>query len=721
MRRCLAHLLALALFVAQARAQVPEPTHLPVVLTADEVTYNEDLGTVIAKGNVEIAQGERVLLADSVTYNQRTNIVIATGNVSLLEPKGDVIFADYVELTDDMKDGIIQNLGMLLSDRSRFAATGGRLQGGTKRELRKAVYSACELCQSDPMRAPLWQVKAVNVVHDTETHDVTYHDAWLEMFGIPVAYTPYLSHPDPTVERRTGLLAPTFGNDSQLGKLIRIPYFFDLGPDKDFTFEPIVTTKERAVLGGEYRQRFAKGFFETSGSITRVPDRDPTGQQLDRDINRGHIFGKLRYDMNETWRSGFDGGYTSDDTYLRRYKYSSQNVIINRPFVEGFRGNNYALLQGYYFRGLRAQDNERTSPLILPMADYNYVGQSDSLGGRWYADAGTMVLSRFSGANSRRASLRTGWERPYTTTRGDVWTTTLNWDNDLYWVDSVPNESQPGAEKLRGVTGRSLPQGRLDWRYPFVRERGGFRQIIEPVAGVILAPVGNNPQRIPNEDSQDFELDDTNLSSLNVFPGIDRIQSGSRAIYGLHGTAYGNGLGVSEAFFGQIYQFQTQPNLFQNGSGLNDKLSDYVGRLRISPSTYFDLLYRFRLEHQDLKPARTELNATGGVKEFRLGARYLNFEQNADVTNAGVSEQLYLSVTSQFTKNWSTRAAHIRNLGAGGGPLAHALGLTYEDECFLFDIAYTRTFTQDRDLRPSSSVLFRAIFKTLGEVRSSAR
>jgi LPS-assembly protein len=720
-RRCLALLLAAALSVAQAQAQAPIPTHLPIVLSADEVTYNEDLGTVIAKGNVEIAQGDRVLLADSVTYNQKTNIVIATGNVSLLEPTSDVIFADYVELSDDMKDGIIQNFRMLLSDRSRFAGAGGRLEGGTKREIRKGVYSACELCQDDPMRAPLWQVKAVNIVHDTVTHDVTYRDAWLEMFGIPVAYTPYLSHADPTVERRSGFLAPTFGNDSQLGQLVRMPYFFNLAPDKDLTLEPIVTSKERAVLGGEYRQRFSKGFLDTSGSITRVPERDSTGQQLDQDRNRGHILGKLRYDVNDTWRSGFDGGYTSDDTYLRRYKYSAQNVIINRPFAEGFRDNNYMLAQGYHFRGLRAQDNERTSPLILPMIDYNYVGHTDDLGGRWSADAGTMVLTRFSGPNSRRASLRTGWERPYTTTRGDVWTTSVSWNNDLYWVESVPNPNHPGAEKLRGVTGRSLPQGRVDWRYPFVRERESFRQILEPVASVIVSPGSANPNRIPNEDSQDFEFDDTNLFSLNRFPGIDRVEGGTRAIYGLRGTAFGNGIGVSEVFFGQTYQFRTQNDLFESGSGLNDKLSDYVGRLRISPSSYFDLLYRFRLEHQGFQPARTEIAASGGVNAFRLGARYLNFEQRRDVNFSGVSEQIYLSASSQFTKNWSTRAGHIRNLGTNGGSLAHVLGLTYEDECFLFDIAYTRTFTQDRDLRPSSSVLFRALFKTLGEVRTSAR
>ena len=336
----------------QARAQGAVSRDLPVLLTADEITYNEDLGVVVASGNVEISQGERVLQAQAVTYNQKTNTVTASGNVSLLEAKGDVIFADYVELTDDMKYGVIKGISILLQDKSRMAAAGGRLVD-TKRELANVVYSPCELCPKDPTRAPLWQVKAVRVVHDTETQDVIYRDAWMEVYGVPVAYTPYLSHPDPTVKRRSGFLAPAFGSDSQLGFFAREPYYLVIDESRDATIEPMVTAKERGAIFGEFRQRMSKGTLESSGSFTRVHNRTTDGHELPGDRSRGHFFSKARYDLDPTWRAGFDGGYVSDDTYLRRYRISSQNVVTTHPFVEGFRGNNYAAAQGYYFRGLR--------------------------------------------------------------------------------------------------------------------------------------------------------------------------------------------------------------------------------------------------------------------------------------------------------------------------------------------------------------------------------
>src|SRR3546814_12295588 len=86
-----------------------------------------------------------------------------------------------------------------------------RRTGGNRTELDKGVFSPCDLCEDDPTRAPLWQLKAVKIIHDQETKTIEYQDAWMEIYGIPVLYTPYMSHPDPTVKRKSGFLAPSFG------------------------------------------------------------------------------------------------------------------------------------------------------------------------------------------------------------------------------------------------------------------------------------------------------------------------------------------------------------------------------------------------------------------------------------------------------------------------------------------------------------------------------
>ena len=181
---------ALAVPAGSAAAQQSEgagaaPTS-QAVISADEISYDESLQSVVASGNVEIAHGERILLAEAIRYDQRNDSVIATGNVVILEPTGEVMFADYVELSDELRSGVIENIRILLADDSRLAANGARRINGRKTIMKRAVFSPCRICEDDPARPPLWQLKAGTIVHDQESQNIEYTNAWLEMFGVPV-------------------------------------------------------------------------------------------------------------------------------------------------------------------------------------------------------------------------------------------------------------------------------------------------------------------------------------------------------------------------------------------------------------------------------------------------------------------------------------------------------------------------------------------------------
>src|SRR5439155_549711 len=183
----------------------------PVVFQADEVEYDDKLALTVAKGHVEISQSGQVLLADTVTYNQRTDTVSASGHVSLLLPTGEVVFADFMELRDSMNNAFAENVRLLLSDRSRLAANAVRRINGNRLELRRGVYSPCDLCKSDPTAPPAWQLKAREVSDDKELKLIEFRDAVIEVDGWPVFYTPYLSEPEPSVKRKSGFLMPSFG------------------------------------------------------------------------------------------------------------------------------------------------------------------------------------------------------------------------------------------------------------------------------------------------------------------------------------------------------------------------------------------------------------------------------------------------------------------------------------------------------------------------------
>jgi LPS-assembly protein len=713
MRRIAVFALALVLSVVPAfrsEAQTggsarPDP-ETPALFKADRVRHDRDLGLVIATGNVEVTHGARILLADTLTYNQRTDTVSANGNVRLLDPSGDVMFADFMELSGDLKNGIAETIRVRLSDNSRLAAVGARRIGGVRTELRKAVYTPCLPCKEHPERPPIWQVKAFEVVHDQERQEIEYYDAFLEFMGVPVMYLPYLSHPDPTVKRKTGFLVPSYGGDGELGGVIRVPYFINISPTQDATLTPIVTTKEGLALLAEYRNRFSGGLFVGDGSVTYATKEDGT------DGFRGHFDGRLNVDIDDTWRGGLKIDLTSDDTYLRRYGLGSDDTLTSRAFVEGFRRRSYAAANAYYFQGLRAEDDAGETPIIHPIADFNYIGEPGRHGGRWSLDSNMLLLTRTDGTDSRRLSLKTGWQLPYTSAIGEVYTLFANLQTDAYFVDDVKDPGNPD-NTLSGFTGRIFPQIGLDWRYPFVRNDGRFSQLIEPIAGVIVAPNGGNPDKVPNEDSIDFEFDDTNVFRATRFTGLDRVEGGQRAYYGVKGAVYGPGGGSLSAFIGQSYRVR-QDSTFAEGSGLDKNFSHFVGRVGISPGRLVDILYRFRIDNEDFTPKRNEVSASIGPPALNLKATYLFIDQQGPTDEFPDRQEIKAAISSKLTSNWSFAASTRRNLEPDGGALNYRMNLDYVDDCFTFGVSYTKTFTEDRDVRPTETIFFKIQLKNLG-------
>lgn len=717
-RRGLAAALAaiFVIFAQPARAQisVDELDDTPALISADQVTFDEKLNIVTASGNVEISQGDRIVKADAVSYNMNTNVVSATGNVALLEPTGEVLFAEYVELTQDLREGFIRDIRVLLSDRSRLAAANGQRSGGNRTVLNRAIFSPCNLCKDDPTKAPLWQLKANKVIHDQAEQEIRYYDARMEIFGIPVAYTPYLSHPDPTVKKKSGFLAPTFRESDTLGFSAQVPYFWNIAPNQDLTFAPIITSEQGPVAAGEYRHLFTNGFLDISGSAT-IADREDRNNEIEEERFRGHIDAEGRFDIDDTWRWGFDVRRSSDDTYQRVYDFGSDRTLTSRAFVEGFRGRNYAAVNSFAFQGLRESDNNDESPIILPLADYNFVSEPLVADSVVRLDANLLALTRPEGRDSRRASLVGGWDLPFTSPLGDSYKFTAQVQADGYWVNGVDPDSDnvnPSGSTFDGFTGRVFPQLAAEWRYPWIQNNESFSQVIEPIVQVIAAPNGSNPGEIPNEDSRDFEFDDTNIFSLNRFAGLDRVDSGSRVNYGFKWSLF-QGVGSSEAFIGQSYAFKENDDFSEN-SGLADHFSDFVGRVRINPIDEIDLLYRFRVDDEDFEARRNELSLTVGPPLLRLGVNYLFLGDTSEVDEFDDREEVTVTVSSQLSQYWSAFASHRRDIEEENS-LETRIGLTYQDECFLIEGIVERTFFNDRDLEPEDTFAVRFVFKHLGE------
>jgi LPS-assembly protein len=706
-------IIGLSIISASAHAQnITRTTEEPILLSADSITYNREPGIVTASGSVELVSGDRILQADSVSYDQRKDLVAARGNVTILEPSGEVLFAEYTELTDRLKNGFASKIRMLMTDESRFAANSARRADGNRTDMSRAVFSACQSCPKNPNRPPLWQIKAFNITHIQSVHRIDYRDAFLEVYGIPVAYMPFFSHPDPTVERKSGFLVPTYGSSSELGAKLQVPYYFNLAPNRDATFSPLFTSKEGIVLAGEYRERTDNGDLQIKGSVTRVDERNENSAKTGSKENRGHIESTGAFDINSIWRWGFVAERSTDDTYLRRYDFSGEDTLTSNVYLEGFRGRTYASANSYSFQGLRSKDNPGETPLIFPELNYNFVGEPGRLGQRWGIDANALVLNRSGSTDSRRTSLGVSWQLPYTSENGQLYNLLATLRGDLYHVNEVTDPSN-ADNTISGFKGRLLPRIVIDWRYPHVRRNGSISHVIEPVMAVIAAPFGGNPQEIPNEDSQSFEFDDTNLFSSNRFSGLDRWEGGHRVNYGIRYGAYGSGGSYSTALIGQSLRWRGD-NTFADRTGLEDRRSDYVGRLNISPGDYLTYAHRFRLDRDRFSLRRNEFDLALGPRAIRINAGYVALSRELTTDELSSREEVRLSGRVQITNFWSASASTRRDLAGEGDTIAWSLRAGYADECIEFGIQLERNFTEDRDIQPSTNFSLRIKLKHLG-------
>ncbi len=708
--------------VSPAQAQGANDQKQPVLLSADHVTFDEQQGTVTARGNVELSQNLRTVRADSVTYNRKTGVVTASGNIRIVEPSGDVLFADYAELTDDMRDAFVENLRVLMTDNSRMAGNEAERRGERILRFNRGVYSPCELCLSDPTRPPLWQIRAVRVVHDKEEREIRYKDAVLEMFGVPVAYTPYLSQPDPSVDRKTGFLTPLVGVGSDLGVFIRPRYYIDIAPDQDATVEVGAFSKQGLLLGGEYRKRFERGSVTLSGSGTQseMPNGldNPSGPKKEK--LRGHIFARGLFEIDDVWRAGFNVRRASDETYLRKYYDVHDDFLTSRAFVEGFRGRNYAAVSAYSWQDLRYR-NPVEEPIVGPLAVYNALGEPGSLlGGRWSLDSGILSLYRSEGTSTRRFHVQPGWRREVVSNIGFVTTFDVSVLAVGYSASHYDRPDTTQIESESTSSFRLFPQGQVTVRYPFVRYGESSQQLIEPIVALTSAPNTSDDPTVPNEDSLDVEFDQANLFFPSRFPGIDRLEGGTRITYGLRTAIYGNKQGSASLFLGQSYRFNRDTS-FPVGSGLEDRRSDYVGRLNLSPASWLDLNYGFRADHESLRFRRHSLTATAGTPMLSLSTAYTYLDQTTDsfgVTRSEL-EQATIGINSQFAPRWSVGVHHIQSLRPDPGPRATLGLLTYQDECFTFQTIARRDFTDVvGDVKNGNTLFFRLVFKNLGEVRT---
>ena len=710
-----------------ARAQLaalsgPTPaaggSNTPVTFLADQISYDKTGNIVTAAGHVRAWQNGQTLYADKVVLNRNTNVAVATGNVILTEPGGQTVFADQATLSHGMKNAVMQGVAARLASNGRMVANGARRYDAKVDELVKVVYSACDLCKTNPRAPPLWQLLATSATRDLEHKRIEYRNVEMEIDGFPIFYTPFLSEPDPSVRRQTGLLFPSIGVSTHLGFFTAIPYYIVIGPSSDVTVTPILASKQGPALDAKYRKAFNNGQLTIDVSGGR--DHGSFGDS---------VFANGTFDLSRDWRAGFSYNRASNPAYLNDFNIlPNASILSSNVYLEGFAPGAYARVDADFYQGLVASVNQSELPIVLPHAQYDFESQQDAIGGRFSVDADIFNILRKLGTNTRRAAATGGYALPFIGPAGVVGLARVRLIAASY--NATRLYDQPNFSRLDGAdTGRAVPFGAVLLRWPLARSAGRLgSQIVEPEVQLVTAPnIGSSQNyRIPNEDSLDLEFSDANLFSLNRYPGIDRIEGGSRVDYAMHAAWYLPRGALLDGVIGQSYRFHRDSDYLPE-SGLTDNVSDIVGRVTIAPAPYFNLTYRTRLSHADFGRRMIDATAYAGTSLLNFTGGYLYTNTNPyvlyDQATPGPAyftprHEITLSAATNFGQ-WSLGAGAERNLQTGRFDDATFNG-TWQNDCLGVSVIFYRRITSFNLDNGSTTLLVQFNFKTLGSVGFNA-
>ncbi len=749
-----------------------------VYLEADQMADDRDNHLVSADGHAIARYQGRTIRADHIVYDTVSGAAHARGNVSILNADGTSQYGQDVELDNQLRSGVALGFAARLQDNVTIVAGAAIRRSETVNQLNSAEYTACNICKPNGQpKAPTFSIRASRIVQDQDHHVVYYQNTVIKVLGVPVLYSPVFWHPDPTADRRSGLLVPRLEISKRRGFSFEQPFYWAISPYADLTVAPQLNSRVNPFLDLRYRERFYSGEIDLRAGYTYEQDFD-NHAFYGKSTNRSYILGTGSFNIDRHWRWGFGAERVTDPTFFRRYSvrdvfsdrgpYSADtDRLISQLYSVRQDSNTYVSVAAASFQSLRVyvrdangnliRESEHAFPVVAPLIEARYAPERLVLGGRLDVKASAVALNRDalvqnvidpqglttpgpllpSGAtngqpavaytDSDRASLEANWRATLTTPQGLRLSPFLKARGDAYSISDLGTVALVGG-RLTSVGARTQATTRgygtvgAEVSYPLIRGAGTSSIILEPIVQILASPREKPTASIPNEDSVAYVFDETNLFSDNRFPGYDRIEGGVRANVGGRLSAYWGGGRTASVTLGRVFRDRAETQ-FDPRSGLRGPSSDWIVAVSASPLPGLSFYSRSRLDSGDLSVRREEAGLNVSSGRLNLGAHYIYDEFGLvpaspvngvfTASNIGKVESADVTAALSLTRHWGVEAIATRDLQLQIWPQAQ-FGLVYQDECVRLDLLYTHDETYRATIGSSDAVTVRLTLATLG-------
>ena len=567
----------------------------------------------------------------------------------------------------------------------------------------KSIFTLCEFSEDE--KCPPWTIQASNMLHDNQSKTIYYNNAVIKVYNIPIFYAPRLSHPDPSVDRRSGFLVPFFSNTKNLGAGLSVPYFWAVNEDKNFTLTNKLYVEQNPLFLGEYHQAFKNSnlltdFGYTKGYKTTSPTK--------RKGEKSHIFAKF----NKIFKSDSGSENTlnislqkvSDDKYLKLHKIKTSLVDFNNDILESalnFTHTNQDLFFGFnasVFETLKADYNDKYE-YILPeiVLDKNLIS-NDKFGN---LDLQTNFKTHNYDTNKLTSFLVNDFQW---SSNNKIFKSVMknkflgNFKNINYQAKNVDIYKTDNTNELFGAIG-------LLSEIDFFKKLGSTNHLFTPKALLKYSP---GSMRKEQEGSR---LDPINAYKLNRLGEINNFETGNTATLGFDYNIKKNNINKLDFSVAQVIN-EKENKKFNSITGMDEKLSDLVGFATLNVSENLNLNYDFAID-QNYK----DLNYTDVGAKLNLNNIDIDFNYLQENNHIGDQDYFKTKIGYKNTKDGVISFETKRNLITNSSEF-YNLSYEYFNDCLRAGLVYRREFYNDSELEPENSLMFNITLTPFGSINS---
>lgn len=636
--------------------------------SADIIKYNKDEEFISADGNIKIIIDEFIITADYIKYDLRQDQVWAEGNVIIRENKDKIILAEKIVFKEKLKSGIIADFIIRFNQENTILAS--KLATRISKNHFKLERSTFTPCLVTCNNKPTWQVSAKKADLNFDQQKITYRNLFFEVYGVPVLYIPYFSHPTPNAKAQSGLLTPSLKNNHFV-----VPLYIRAKPNMDFTLSPKIA-KNNSIFEFQGRHKLANGYYQIDGNYGNVVHKN-------KNVNSAYLSSHGSF-FSENIKYGFDIESASDKLYLKNYLDKQQPYLASKIYLNKIQKYDYSILEIMNFQNLNNTNSTDINPLILPkIITKNIINLSDR------GDTDLIIKSNVinyieSAKKVNRGSLEFSLVNNIVSSYGHMFSQTLQIRGDLYIVQESP-------KKDIVLSSRVIPELHNMWRYPLIKYSDLYSINIEPMILAIIGATDQiNNRKFHQVDPNKLNISANNLFIANHYSGLDYHESGNRINYGLN---------IASVIADNYYEIFVGRFLYNKNAGINQKGN--IGKFSVKIHNTINLSYTYKYDAH-FNPIKDELAIalkhnniqvnTSLVKLSNLKKYY--FIEGLDSIDNKIL-QINLGIDYKISSNWSVQYGERIDLSNRIRPLQRTIKMTYAEDCASVAIELHDNYTFD--------------------------